>query len=728
MANEFCEDQSVAVVRVNEAIHAYAQWGAVAKVASLREKYRNILQSDHSLSSPQTDSTSSTTSIMLDIENVTKVSQLISSEIELNKLLFNVMKIIVETAGAQTGALLLLKDNETDLTVSADYLESGEVRVLEDTPLSEWQGSRTVVEYVRSTGQAVVLGRAHEDPLFGSDSYIAEHQIKSLLCFPVKKQDTFQGVLYLVNNLASFAFPQNRVLILTILTSQLAISLENARLVVRQLENLNAITEERTRNKEAENYKLKLEEFIDTVCHEMRNPLNGIYGGVALLQDQLEAITSSYEDKALTEMVDKAMSHLESINSCAQQQKVIVDDVLDLSKLQSNRIELNPFAFSMRTLITTIFQMLSPQIISSNLDVNLNMKDDFRVVADAHRVCQIILNLLTNALKFTSAGFVEVSAWTEPISGSSEIELHVSVRDTGIGLSDEERSILFQRFTQATRFISSQYGGSGLGLAICKKLIQRMGGDITVESKKWFGSKFSFFIRCNAASAEDDKVTSPDEISPTIFGVASMTILIAEDNAVNQRVLLHYLQQRGLFCDVANNGAEAVQKYYDLHFDLILMDIEMPLMNGLEATRKIREIETKQKRSRVPIIGLSGNARPVQIAQAKEAGMDDYLTKPFHRDDIYRVIEQSSVRIPRRESTDVAASDTTSQDGREGAAELLKFLKPRGTIQRPMVNSPTVEALRTLPHGLGLGIHSFQCRIPGATSVHVIGEIYRKSC
>eukprot|EP01114_Cavostelium_apophysatum_P015066 TRINITY_DN4034_c0_g2_i1.p1 TRINITY_DN4034_c0_g2~~TRINITY_DN4034_c0_g2_i1.p1 ORF type:complete len:1081 (+),score=277.23 TRINITY_DN4034_c0_g2_i1:3116-6358(+) len=745
MAND---DASIATLRCKEAILAYSKWGAKAKVVSLKENYRSILRSEESTtvtsSSTVTNAmtSSSTSSIFLDIENVIKVSQMISSDIELNKLLFNVMKIIVETAGAQTGALLLQNEDKGGvLSVHAEYLESGSIHVLEDIPLGEWEGPHTVVNYVRDTGQPVVLGRAFEDKYFGSDPFISKHQIKSVMCICVKRQDTFQGVLYMANNLATFAFPQNRVTVLTILTSQLAISLENARLVVRQMDALNAITEEKTRSREAENYRRSLEEFIDTICHEMRNPLNGIYGGVSLLQDQLKAIAVVAKDTEhfanFEKLLIDAFHHLDSIDRCAEQQKVIVDDVLDLSKLESNRIELNPVPFSVRTLVTTLLQMLSPQIFKTSIDVILNVPDDVWAVADVHRLSQIVINLLSNAFKFTTSGFVEISAWMTPI-GTSEAELHFSVRDTGIGISDQERSGLFERFAQATRHISSQYGGSGLGLAICKKLVQRMGGEISVESKKWFGSKFSFFIKCEMCSKEQtETANSPSqEVATTgnFLGV-NMTILIAEDNAVNQRLLLHYLQQKGLLCDIANNGLEAVEKYATLRFDLILMDIEMPLMNGLEATRKIREMEAQHRRKKVPIVGLSGNARLVQIAQAKEAGMDDYLTKPFHKDDIYRVVAQFAQPLnndPRGDSPRTRIPQPISLSGetsvhRGSSAELLKILKPPSgpIINVPVVRSAKLESFHqnsSLMENLNMVMHAFCCRIPNATSVHVIGD------
>jgi PAS domain S-box-containing protein len=410
--------------------------------------------------------------------------------------------------------------------------------------------------------------------------------------------------------------------------------------------------QERQRAQEAEQYRLKLEEFIDTICHEMRNPLNGIYGGTTLLQDNIHSLELYFQE--LNEKSDPSIAaklhhtfilakeQLDIIYKCAEQQKVIVDDVLDLSKLENNKIELNPIPFNLKALFKTVLQMFTLQITQANLKVTLNLPEEINwLKADAHRLSQILVNLLSNAVKFTKEGSIEISVTSETFL-DTQMLLHICVKDTGIGMTEEEKDRLFQRFSQANHQTSSKYGGSGLGLFISKKLVERMGGTIAVESKKFSGTQFSFSIQYQQVSkAEIDSLSVGTEnetfYKPKVS--SSKTILVVEDNVMNQRILKSYLEKDGYFCQIANNGLEALELYEHFNFSLIFMDIEMPKMGGLEATCLIREKEQQSLRPRIPIIGLSGNAQLAQIDKAKEIGMDDYITKPFHKKEISTIID-----------------------------------------------------------------------------------------
>eukprot|EP01114_Cavostelium_apophysatum_P011940 TRINITY_DN2652_c1_g1_i3.p1 TRINITY_DN2652_c1_g1~~TRINITY_DN2652_c1_g1_i3.p1 ORF type:complete len:1641 (+),score=348.00 TRINITY_DN2652_c1_g1_i3:2383-7305(+) len=634
-------NEQMAALRLRDAISIYRRWDAKDKANALFNQYRmTIMVTDESSSSSSAGSVPQTTmvasSVLMDMQNVIKASQMISSDIEMERLLFSTMNIIAEIAGIEKGALFLL--NEGKLSVDAEY-EAGQVQVLQESDAKIWKGAHTVVEYVRNTKKSAMIGHAAEDKQFCSDPYIQKKQVKSLLVMPIMKQDELKGILYLENNLATFAFHNNRVVTLTVLTSQLAISIENARLMKHQTEVLNRIKEEQ---KNRERYQRKLEEFIDTICHELRNPLNGIYGGATLLVDRmknLQAIANDLPQNLKDRMqvqLDGVAENVETINKCAQQQKVIVDDVLDLSRIESNKIEMNPSNLQVRGLFTSIIQMLSPQINLSKLKLITELPDDnIWVRVDPHRLSQIVMNLLSNALKFTETGFIEIVAKVTPLRIKPQAEMSVSVRDSGIGMSIEEMRVLFERFSQATPAISTKYGGSGLGLVISKKLVERMGGEITVQSKKEVGSTFSFTIRCELAERQEQ---TDEERTDVSAAPSNLAILIVEDNMMNQRVLLNYCNQQGHLITVANDGLQAIQKYSSMNFDLIFMDCEMPIMDGLTATKRIREIEAQLGRSRTPIIGLSGNARATQIEEGKKVGMDDYLTKPFHRDDLYRVI------------------------------------------------------------------------------------------
>ena len=423
--------------------------------------------------------------------------------------------------------------------------------------------------------------------------------------------------------------------------------LENERLQALQV----AEEKERQRAQTAEMYKRKLEEFMDTLCHEIRNPLNGIYSVVTFLNDILIQLNTLLKEKGeqlgpetaqeIQDAIKEIKNQTETVHHCAQQQKVIVDDVLDLSKLENDKIELNPKIFSVKTVIRYVVQMFASKINEKNLNVVLDIPDeDIFLCADTQRLVQIITNLLSNAIKFTLEGSIYLSATTD-VSSEPETLLQICVKDTGIGMTEEETARLFQRFSQASQQTASEYGGSGLGLVISKKFIERMGGTIQVKSKKWHGTEFYFTIRCQTSSKQAYEISQQAQPSQNLTAavepVQPKTVLIVEDNPMNQKILQRYLNEAGHVCQTASNGLEALTKFEKFKFDLIFMDIEMPVMNGLEATRKIRKKE-ESTQTRVVIIGSSGNANDKQRKIALEAGMDDYLVKPYDRKDVYQIM------------------------------------------------------------------------------------------
>jgi PAS domain S-box-containing protein len=397
----------------------------------------------------------------------------------------------------------------------------------------------------------------------------------------------------------------------------------------------NAQVQEFLRAKQAEDNNQRMEEFIDTICHEIRNPLNGIYGGADLLQIKLQELTTLFQVEknnlppATAEKFHVLMTHakkqLETIDACARQQEVIVNDVLDFSKLENNKIELNPEPFQVKKLFKRVAKMFAAPLAQKNLALVLELPEQpLSLKADAHRLTQVVINLVSNAVKFTHTGKITIVASTEPLS-PTQIYLHIKVLDTGMGMTEEELGRLFNRFSQASGRTAKEHGGSGLGLAISKKLVERMGGTIQVQSQKWCGTEFSFKIIGETLSEEEKQQITVKSKKPTLLNAASTdskkAILIVEDNPINQRVMTNYLEQKGYFYQVANNGMEALEKCEHFQFDLIFMDIEMPVMGGFEATRRIREQESQRLSRPIPIIGLSGNARKEQIAAAKQAGM-----------------------------------------------------------------------------------------------------------
>lgn len=398
------------------------------------------------------------------------------------------------------------------------------------------------------------------------------------------------------------------------------------------------------RLQDAETYRCKQADFIDTLCHELRNPLNGVYGSIALVQDYLKTLNAELVaqqvvwEPAAWETLETVLGQItecvKAVEQCSQQQKVIVDDVLDLSKLEANKVDLNPKPFSLNEHITKLMQIFTAQFQQRNLQMILELPEDLWLKADPYRLSQILTNLVSNAVKFTKAGFIRIHAALEP-QAEGLVWLVIRVEDSGIGMNEEEMARLFQRFTQANRRTALEYGGSGLGLVITKKLVEIMDGTIQVSSRKGQGTCFTVSVHVNTLTdVEKQQAQHEQNLDKTPLSLSSKlrhkTLLVVEDNVINQRILMGYLKPYGCACELASNGAEALEKYQSLLPDIILMDIEMPVMNGLEATQKIRDLEKAMKRH-TPIIGLSGNVRKEQIDMAMQTGMDDYLTKPYQR-------------------------------------------------------------------------------------------------
>jgi predicted ATPase/signal transduction histidine kinase/DNA-binding response OmpR family regulator len=657
----------IASLHLNSAYASYARWGNKSKLAQMKKQYGDywMKPEDEKPSSRRSSANmpmaSASSSLVLDMENVVKASQVFSSNTELDKLLVEMMKIIVETAGAQKGHLFLYQKNK--LFVAATYTEQDEIKVRGSPNLEKWEGAQSIVEYVKNSGKQFLSGNATEDPQFGRDHYIARLKIKSVLCMPIVRQDILKGILYVENNLTNGAFTEQRLSILRILTGQMAISLDNARLMKEQSEaSEKMLTEQRQRIFDAEKYRQNLEDFIDTVCHEVRNPLHGIYGNTELLRGKLLELEKIFQEASDTLSpiaanqfylsLAQAKEYLNSLDQCAQQQKIIVDDVLDLSKLENNKIELNPQPFRLKSILKNILQMFATQLLAKNLEVKLDLPENSEwFKADAHRLSQIIINLISNAVKFTQTGCITIAMQTENLS-ANQVRLHIRVTDTGIGIEKEEQERLFQRFSQANKRTATEFGGSGLGLVITKKLIERMGGTIHVTSKKWHGSSFTFSILADNVKAEEKlvnkSITQHQTVSSPMQTKSLKIILVVEDNPMNQRILVKSLEEKSYLCYTANNGVEALAQHALYQFDLIFMDIEMPIMGGLEAMRQIQSRE-KDFPIQTPIICLSGNARKEQINEAKEAGAVHYLTKPYHKSELHAAVEtyaltQSSAR------------------------------------------------------------------------------------
>jgi predicted ATPase/signal transduction histidine kinase/tRNA A-37 threonylcarbamoyl transferase component Bud32/ActR/RegA family two-component response regulator len=617
------EQTDFAQLCLRNAHYCYNKWGAKAKVKDLEAKYpqlvtrsSNELQTRTSLSNSKI--TQQNNSKLLDLNSVMKASHTLSGEIVLSSLLEKMMQIVIENAGAEKG-FLLLPQQENWFIEAEGYVDKTTVTVLQSLPIANSElVPINLIQYVIRTKEALVLSDATTETTYQREAYIVKHQPKSIVCLPLLNQAQLIGILYLENNLTEAAFTPERLEILKLLSSQLAISIENSLLY----NNLEQKVSERTQELQQEIVIRKSaeqaakvanqakSEFLSNMSHELRTPLNGVLGYAQIL-------------KRAKNLEETQVSGLNTIYNSGNHLLTLINDILDLSKIEARKLELYPENITCQNFIDSITGIMRMRAEQKDICFVYETVGDLPlgIEIDEKRLRQVLINLLGNAIKFTDKGQV-----TLRISAIQNDVFRFEVEDTGVGMTDEDLQKIFKPFEQVGDS-QRRAEGTGLGLAISRQLIELMGSVCKVKSEFGKGSTFYFDLALKAVEVED-KI---EQRNINAYKGETQTALIVDDYAENRLILRQMLENIGFKVIEADNAKQGIEQACKAN--IIFMDLMMPVMNGFEAVEIIRK-NVKE----LPIIAISASVFETDKQKSLQAGCNAFLPKPIEEQQLFNTL------------------------------------------------------------------------------------------